>query len=404
MAAFEYVALDDTGRTRRGVLTGDSARQIRSRMREMGLYPVKVLSVNYDSTMHAGFHPGRRISSTVLALLTRQLATLIRAGMPLDDSLQALGSQVHSRRLKSVLAGVRAQIAEGSSLHEALAAYPGVFPELYRSMVEAGEVSGRLEEVLERLADYTESRRALHQTISMALVYPAILTVVSLLVVSVLLIYVVPEMVRVFEQTGQSLPLLTSALISASHIFRSFGWLICGATLAIILFWWWLLGHTSIRKSWDRLMLKLPYAGRLIRIIHTARLTRTLAILTKSGVPLLEAIEISARMVSNIPLRQAVNDAAGVVREGGRLHSALDNSDLFPPLMIQMLASGEEAGELDDMLERAASQQEHEWQTIIAATTKLFEPVIILIMGAVVLVIVLAILLPIFEMNQLVGL
>ena len=323
--------------------------------------------------------------------------------MPLDEALRALGTQASTQRLQSILAGVRAQIMEGAPLHEALAAYPGVFPALYRSMVEAGEAGGRLEEVLDRLADYAEARRALRQTISVALIYPAILTIVSLLVVTVLLIYVVPEVVRVFEQTGQTLPLLTRGLIATSHFFRSFGWLLCGAALAFLLLWKYLLKRVGIRKRWDRLLLRLPYVGRLNRMIHAARLTRSLAILTKSGVPLLEALAISSRMTLNIPLRQAVQDAAVVVREGGRLHRALDNSGWFPPLLIHMIASGEESGELENMLERAAAQEERELETIIATSTSLFEPVIILLMGAVVLVIVLAILLPIFEMNQLVG-
>lgn len=400
MAAFEYTAMDGAGRTRRGVLSGDSARQARSRLRDLGLYPVKVHPVREDISKQTG---GRRISAAALALLTRQLATLIRAGMPLDESLRALGAQMTTRRLQSVLAGVRAQISEGASLHEALAGYPGVFPELYRSMVEAGEAGGRLEEVLEHLADYTESRRALRQTISVALIYPMILTVVALLVVATLLIYVVPEVMRVFEQTDQALPLLTAGLIATSDFLRGHGMLLCAGAAAVLLLLRYLLGRVGIRTWWDRLLLELPYIGRLNRKLHAARLTRTLAILTKSGMPLLEALEISSRMIINIPLREAVDEAAVLVREGGRLHVALDKCGWFPPLLIQMLAAGEASGEMDNMLERAAAQEERELEMIIAAATALFEPVIILVMGAIVLVIVLAILLPIFEMNQLVG-
>ena len=404
MAAFEYIALDEAGRTRQGVLTGDSARQVRSRLRTLGLYPVEVHGVREQAVTPAGLNRARRISAAALALLTRQLATLLRAGMPLDEALRALGAQTAARRLQAVLADVRARITEGASLDEAMSVYPGVFPEFYRSMVAAGEAGGGLEEALERLADYTETRRALRQSLSTALIYPAILTLVSLLVVAVLLIYVVPEIVRVFQQTGQSLPWLTTALIASSQALREFGWLLClGAALALLL-GRFLLGRTVIRARVDRMLLDMPFLGRITRMLHAARLTRSLAILTKSGVPLLEALEISGRMVINIPLRAAVDDAAVRVREGGRLHKALDDCGWFPPLLVQMLASGEESGELDDMLARAASYEENELQTVLTAAAALFEPLIILVMGAVVLVIVLAILLPIFEMNQLVGL
>ena len=404
MAAFEYIALDEAGRTRQGVLNGDSARQVRSRLRTLGLYPVEVHGVREQAVTPAGLNPSRRISAAALALLTRQLATLLRAGMPLDESLRALGAQTAARRLQAVLADVRARITEGASLDEAMSVYPGVFPEFYRSMVAAGEAGGRLEEALERLADYTETRRALRQSLSTALIYPAILTLVSLLVVSVLLIYVVPEVVRVFQQTGQSLPWLTTALIASSQALRDFGWLLClGAALALLL-GRFLLRRTVIRARVDRMLLDMPFLGRITRMLHAARLTRSLAILTKSGVPLLEALEISGRMIINIPLRAAVEDAAVRVREGGRLHKALDDCGWFQPLLVQMLASGEESGELDDMLARAASYEENELQTVLTTAAALFEPLIILFMGAVVLVIVLAILLPIFEMNQLVGL
>ena len=402
MAAFEYLVLDADGRTRRGVLNGDSSREVRSQLRSQGLHPVEVHTIVEDAT-RPGFQPGRRISATALALFTRQLATLIRSGMPLEESLRVLAAQVTTRRLQSVIAGVRAQITEGASLHEALAGYPGVFPELYRIMVEAGEAGGKLEEALDRLADYTESRRVLRQTISVALIYPAILTVVALLVVVALLTYVVPEVVRVFEQTGQALPLLTRWLIETSQFVRGYGLPLCAGAIAVLLLWRYLLGRTRVRLWWDRLLLELPFTGSLNRTIHAARLARALAILTKSGVPLLEALEISSRTITNIPLREAVKEAAAFVREGGRLHVALDKTGWFPPLLVHMLAAGEESGELDNMLERAASHEERELQTTIAAATSLFEPVIILVMGAVVLVIVLAILLPIFEMNQLAG-
>ena len=404
MAAFEYIALDESGRNRQGVLDGDSARQVRSRLRAMNLYPVEVQAVRGDTATPARLNRARRLSAAALALLTRQLATLIRAGMPLDEALRALGEQTGARRLRAVLADVCARISEGASLHEAMSVYPAVFPEFYCSMVAAGEAGGQLDEALERLADYTEARRALRQSLSMALIYPAILTLVSLLVLAVLLVYVVPEVVRVFQQTGQTLPWLTSALIAISQTLRESGWIILLAGASALLLGRVLLGRPLVRARYDRLLLELPFIGRINRIRHAARLTRSLAILTKSGVPLLEALQISSRMIINIPLRAAVQDAAVSVREGGRLHKALSACGWFPPLLVQMLASGEESGELDDMLARAAAHQEQELKTILATATALFEPFIIVVMGALVLAIVLAILLPIFEMNQLVGL
>ncbi|MCY4154992.1 MAG: type II secretion system inner membrane protein GspF [Gammaproteobacteria bacterium] len=403
MAAFEYTALDESGRNRHGVLSGDSARQLRARLRAMNLYPVAVRAVREDGTKTAGQLRVPRVSAAALALLTRRLATLVRAGMPLDEALRALIDQAPSRRLRAMLADVCARISEGAALHEAMSVYPTVFPEFYCNMVAAGEVGGGLDETLERLADYTESRRALRQSLSTALIYPALLTLVSLLVVAVLLIYVVPEVVRVFQDTGRALPWLTAGLIVTSQTVRDIGWLLGAGAVVALLSARALLKQPVIQAHCHRLLLNLPFIGRVNRTLHAARLTRSLAILTYSGVPLLEALEISSRMITNIPLRAAVQDAAVSVREGGRLHRALRACGWFPPLLVQMLAAGEESGELDDMLARAADYEEQELRTTLTTATALFEPCIILVMGAVVLVIVLAILLPIFEMNQLVG-
>ena len=402
MAAFEYRALDTNGRSRKGVLTGDSPRQIRSQLRGQGLYPVDVQPVAEDS---GGRRPafGQRVSTANLALMTRQLATLVRAGMPLEEALRALGEQVANRRLQSVVAGVRARITEGSSLTEALGEFPGTFPELYRVMVEAGEASGRLEEVLDRLADHTEERQAMRQKLGVAMIYPILVTLVALLVVIALLTYVVPEVVRVFESTGQDLPLLTRGLIATSDFLRANGVLLAGGVAGLAALAAYLLRRPAIRYRWDRLLLNLPLVGGFARTLNAARVARTLAILTDSGVPLLEALSIGGRVVPNRPMRQAVEEAAVSVREGGRLHAALGQSGHFPPLLVHMLSAGEESGELEKMLERAASHQERELESAVSAATSLMEPLLILVMGGVVLVIVLAILLPIFEMNQLVG-
>jgi len=403
MAAYEYRAMDASGRAKKGVLTGDSARQIRSQLRGQGLYPVDVQPVAERSGAKGGGLFQKRVSTANLALMTRQLATLVRAGMPLEEALRALGEQVNGRRLQSVVAGVRSQITEGASLTEALGQFPGTFPELYRVMVEAGEASGRLEEVLDRLADYTEQRQAMRQKLGVAMIYPILVTLVALTVVVALLTYVVPEVVRVFETTGQTLPVLTRALIAASDFLRANGFLLGLALAGLAALFGYALRRPRIRYRWDRMLLNLPFLGKLTRTVNAARVARTLAILTESGVPLLEALRIGGRVVKNQPLRDAVQEAAVSVREGGRLHTALNQSGYFPPLMVHMLSAGEESGELEKMLERAATNQERELESAVSAATSLMEPLLILVMGGIVLVIVLAILLPIFEMNQLVG-
>lgn len=403
MAAFEYRALDPAGRSRKGVLTGDSPRQIRTQLRSQGLFPVEVQAVAERGEVARRSLFSRRVSVTSLALMTRQLATLARAGMPLEEALRALGEQVKNRRLQSVVAGVRSHITEGASLSEALGRFPGTFPELYRTMVEAGEASGRLDEILERLADYTEEQQYLRQKIGVAMIYPVLLTLVAVSVVVALLTYVVPEVIRVFEQTGQHLPLLTRGLIAVSNFLQEWGLLLLVLIAAGVALAGFLLRRPRMRYRWDDALLKLPFAGDLIRTVNAARLARVLSILTESGVPLLEALRIAVHVVTSAPIRAAVEESAVVVREGGKLHGALGRSGYFPPLTIHMLSVGEESGELEKMLDRAATHHEREIGTTIAALTSLMEPVLIIVMGGIVLLIVLAILLPIFEMNQLVG-
>lgn len=404
MAAFEYHALDAAGRARKGVLTGDSPRQVRAWLRSQGLHPLDVAQV-VEHTPGTGKRQWRRqVSSADLALMTRQLATLVRSGMPLEQALRALGEQVSRRTLQNVITGIRANIAEGLSLGESLARFPGTFPQMYRAMVEAGEASGRLDEILDRLADYTEEQQYLRQKLSVALIYPVLLTVVAVSIVIVLLVHVVPEVVRVFEQTGQQLPWLTRALIAGSDLIRMNGVYLTAALFIIVAGWFWLLQRRTVRHWRDRMILRLPLVRGLVRTVNTGRLARVLAILTASGVPLLESLRIGSQVVVNLPVQEAVNSAAVSVREGGRLHESLGKSGLFPPLFIHMLAAGEESGDLDGMLNRAAIHHERELNTMVSATTALVEPLLILVMGGIVLVIVLAILLPIFEMNQLVGL
>lgn len=401
MAAFEYRALDADGRSLKGVLTGDSPRQVRAWLRGQGLFPIEVQAVA-ERAGTASFTP--RVTASDLALLTRQLATLVRSGMPLEQALRALGDQVGKRRLQNIVTGIRAHIAEGVSLGDALSRFPSTFPRLYRAMVEAGEASGRLDDILDQLADYTEQQQYLRQRLAVALIYPLLLTVVAVLIITALLAWVVPEVVRVFEQTGQQLPLLTRGLIAGSDLIRNQGVYLAGIAALIFVGWRFLLRRPGFRYRQDLLLMRLPLAGRLIRTVNTGRFARVLAILTGSGVPLLEALRIGAGVIDNLPVRAAIDSAAVAVREGGRLHEALGRSGRFPPLFVHMLAAGEESGDMDGMLGRAATHFERELTLMIAAATALIEPLLILVMGGVVLLIVLAILMPIFEMNQLVGL
>jgi general secretion pathway protein F len=404
MAAFEYEALDTHGKAVKGVLEGDAERQIRTSLREKGLIPLRVGLIKQEGagTARRTFSFSRGLSSASLALITRQFATLVRAGLTIEESLNALIEQAESARIRSVLAGVRGRVLEGQSLSRGLAAFPKEFPDIYRHIVDAGEQSGRLDMVLERLADYTEQRQALQQKVILAFIYPALVTTISILVVSGLLVYVVPQVTRVFVNTGQTLPLLTRVLIGMSDFVRAGGiWWFIGIG-AIWLVARTLLKQPHLRSRWHGFLLRLPLLGRLLRGVDAARLTSTLGMLTASGIPLLNALQYAVQVVNNLPMRAAVEESLRQVREGGSLSRALGKAKMFPPMVIHLIASGEASGKLDLMLTRAAETQTRELESWIAALTSLLEPVLILIMGGVVLFIVLAILLPIFEMNQLI--
>ena len=403
MGAFEFTALDARGREQKGVLEGDAPRQIRQQLREKGWMPLSVQEVIQRETRSKKQISLRRgVSATDLALITRQLATLVRAGLPLEECLKAVAQQTEKSRLKSMLLGVRSRVMEGHTLAMGLADFPHVFPELYRSTVEAGEQSGHLERVLERLADYTENRQQMRQKIQLALFYPALLTAVAILVVVGLMTYVVPQVVQVFENIGQNLPALTRILIAISDFLRENGLTILLLIVAGSVAFVYLMKRDGPRRQFQRLVMGMPLAGRLEKGMNTARFARTFSILMASGVPVLEAMRISAQVMSNLPMRDAVDEATDRVREGASIHAALEKSGYFPPMTVHLVASGEASGKLEEMLERAAINQEREIETLIAAMLGLFEPMLILVMGGVVLIIVLAILLPIFDLNQLV--
>ncbi len=403
MGAFEYTALEPSGREKKGVLEADTARQVRQSLREQGMVPLAVEEVQKrEERAQKTSLFKRKVSATDLALITRQLATLARSGLPVEECLKTVSQQTEKARLRSMLVAVRSRVMEGHPLASALADFPHVFDELYRATVAAGEQSGHLNVVLERLADYTETRQQLQQKMMLALIYPIILTVVAILVVVGLLTYVVPQVVQVFENIHQELPILTRTLIALSDFMREYGifigiLLILGIGIAR-----YMMRFEGSQTSVDHILLRLPLIARFTRGLNAARFARTFSILTASGVPVLEGLRISAEVITNRPMRAAVDQAARKVREGAALNTALDQSGYFPPMTIHLIASGEASGKLEQMLERAAVSQERELETLRAAALGLFEPLIILVMGGVVLMIVLAILLPIINLNQMV--
>lgn len=403
MGAFEYTAVDPHGKERKGVLEGDTARRVRQVLRDKGLIPLSVTEIaEKEASRQQSFTIRRSMTPSDLALITRQLATLVHSAMPLEEALTAVGEQTVTPRIKSIIMGVRAKVMEGHSLAEGLADFPRAFPELYRATVAAGEQSGHLDTVLERLADYTEGRQELRQKIMNAMIYPIVLTLLATGIVTLMLVYVVPKVVRVFTNTGQELPGLTTALIALSDFLRDYGLVLIAVLGFSVWIFFRLLKNKGPRRSRDKLLLRLPVTGRLVRGINTARFTRTLSILTGSGVPVLDSLQISGAVITNLPMNEAVEEAAARIREGAPIGRSLAESGQFPPICVHLISSGEASGQLDTMLDRAAQNQERDVDGLIAALLGILEPALIVGMGVVVLVIVIAILLPIFELNQLV--
>jgi len=404
MGAFEYTALDAQGKERKGLIEGDTAKHVRQMLREKQLLPMEIQEAA-ESELKRGRAKRfmrRSLSTLDLALLTRQLATLLRSGLPLEESLQAVAEQTEKPRVQRIVLGVRSKVVEGHPLADGLRDFPAAFPEIYRATVAAGEQSGKLDSVLERLSDYTESRQVMGQQVSNALVYPIVLMVLSFAIVSFLLAYVVPQVVAVFEQGHQELPIATRILIGMSDGIRNYWYY----GLALLGFGTWgfrrWLRSPESRLRFDRLMLRVPLAGKLIRGLNTARFARTFSILTASAVPVLEALKISADVVNNLPMKNAVVDAALRVREGAPIGKSLAARKIFPPMMIHLISSGESSGELEKMLERAAGNQEREMDGLLSTMTNLLGPFMVVFMGAVVMFIVIALLLPIFQLNDLV--
>ena len=404
MSGFEYSALDAGGREKHGVIEADTERHARTLLRERGLAPLAVESTRAEAGQSALrerlSRPG--LSRGDLALVTRQFATLERAGLTIEECLNVLIEQTESPGARRLLAEVRARVLEGQSLSRGLAAFPSAFPQIYRAMIEAGEHSGKLGDVLERLADYTESRESLRNTMLTAFIYPALVTVVALLVVGGLLVYVVPQVTRVFVNLGQTLPLATRILIALSDFARASGLATLAGLVGALIVARLLLRDAGRRARWHGWLLRLPLVGRLIRGVNAARFADTLGILTAAGVPLLSSLQSAAAVLTNLPMRAAVEEALRRVREGSALAPALGAAKLFPPLVIHLIASGEATGRLDTMLARAAEAQSRELENWVRRLTALLEPVLIILMGLIVLFVVVAILLPIFDMNTLV--
>lgn len=404
MAAFEYIVLDAKGREQKGIIEGDTPRQVRQMLRDKGMMPLQIeTAANQEKKQQdKPVQMSRRgISATDLALFTRQLATLVRAAIPLDEALSAVGQQTEKPRIKGMVFALRSKILEGHTLAAGLSDFPKIFPELYRATVAAGESSGHLDIVLDRLADYTESRQAMSQKVAQATIYPAILTVMAFLVVTGLLMFVVPQIVEVFDTSGQELPGITKAMIWISEFLQGWWFALLIGTIVVFYGVKKFLSIPTNKYRFHLSLLRLPVIGKLVRGLNTARFSRTLSILSSSGVPVLDALQLAAPVVTNLPMREAVIDAAEKVREGSSIHAALDRSKLFPPMTLHLIASGEASGNLEDMLEKAAIQQERELEVLIATFMGLFEPLLIVVMGGIVLVIVLSILLPIINMNDL---
>ncbi len=404
MPAYEYLVLDSAGKQKKGVLEGDSPRQVRQQLKEQGLVP---LSVNTAAQKNEGskksFFARESISAADLALVTRQIATLLQAGLPVEEALRGVAKQSEKPRVTSMMLAVRSKVVEGHTLAQALAEFPHAFPELYRATVEAGERSGHLGLVMNQLSDYTESRYQTRKKVQGALIYPIVLVVFSVLIVVGMLTFVVPKIVDIIESSGNELPMLTRVMISSSEFMQAWWWLILLLIVAAVMGFRKALENETFRYKLHARIISLPFFGKITRGFSAARVVSTLSILSKSGVPLVEALRISGQVAGNLCVKESVEEAAVKLREGASLFTSLDQSGYFPPMMMQMIASGEASGELDNMLERAANNQERELEDLINTIVSLFEPLMLVVMGGVIMLIVLSIMMPIISMNSSIG-
>lgn len=403
MAAFEYKAIDAKGKNKKGIIEADTVKQARQALREKGMVPLSVDPAAQKENKGGGlFAP--KISSSDLALITRQLATLVGSSLPIESAILAVAEQCEKPRLKSMMMAVRTKVVEGYSLAEGLGEFPHIFDNLFCSMVAAGEKSGHLDQVLERLADYTEQRQQMKSQLTTALMYPMTLTIFAIGVISALLATVVPKIVGQFDKMGQKLPWTTEFLITASDFVRDSGLYVVIVFIGLIVLVKRMLKKPKVRLAWDKWILNLPVIGNVSKGVNTARFARTLSILTSSAVPLLEGMQISGKVLENQYIKGMIREAASRVREGAGLKVSLENTKIFPPMMLHMIASGEKSGELEQMLGRAADNQDKDFELRVSISLKIFEPVLIAFMAGIVLFIVVAVLQPILNMNNMVGL
>jgi general secretion pathway protein F len=403
VAVFEYQALDEAGRTRKGVIEADSARHARALLRDQALMPTKVNVTASQSTIkRSGVSFQRKLGHLDRVLFTRQLATLIGSSLPIEAALAAVAEQAEKQHVKGLIMAIRSKVLEGHSLAVSLSDHSSSFNALYRATVTAGEQSGFLDKVLENLADYEERQFSATRNVEMAMVYPAVLLTMAVLIISGLMMYIVPDMVNVIVDTGQELPWFTTVLIGITDLMANYWWLLIIAVALSVLCIRWLLAQPRMRLRWDRMKFDMPLIQRITRSANAARYTNTLSILTRSGVPLVEAMHIASGVVSNQWLQRALTEATQRVSEGISLHISLGKVGQMPPMLLHMVAAGEQSGTLDAMLGRVADFQQSEVERVVSALVKLFEPLMLLLMGGVVLFIVMAILLPMLSMNQLV--
>ncbi|NQY34721.1 MAG: type II secretion system inner membrane protein GspF [Alteromonadaceae bacterium] len=406
MAAYDYQAVDSRGKTKKGVIEGDTPRQVRGLLRDQGLMPIEVTASLQQKSKNKGKFPGRggkKVSAAELALITRQLATLVESGLPLEESLLAVSEQCEKDSVKSMIMAVRTKVTEGYGLAESMAEFPQIFNHLYRAMVAAGEKSGHLDKVLNRLSEYTEKRQHMRSQLIQALVYPIIMTVVAVGVISILLTKVVPKIVGQFDHMGANLPGTTKFLIASSDFLLDYGLVLVLLFAGCLLIFSKLMEKPAFKMAAHQRLIALPGIGKVAKGLNTARFARTLSILTASAVPLLESMKISGEVLDNIYMKQRVKESTDKVREGTSLRVALDQTKLFPPMMLHMIASGEKSGQLEHMLERAADNQDREFEALVSIALKAFEPALMVSMAGVVLFIVMAIMQPILQLNTLIG-
>ncbi len=406
MSAYHFVAINREGQEQKGVLEAESEKHARQLLRDRSLIPVKVKSVDtkkssVNSSAFSSITKSRGLSSKDLALITRQLATLLSAGLPVEEALGAVAEQTEKARIKGLILAVRSKVVEGHALASAMREHPQAFSSLYAATVAAGEKTGHLDKVLERLAEYTEQQWQMRQKLRTALIYPCMIVLVAIGIVGFLLEYVVPKMIAVYANLKQTLPWMTEVLISISHYLRDYGlYTLLTILLIVFIIYRAIKSSDRLREKYHLFLLRLPLIGYSIRTANTARFSRTLSILSAAGVPIIEAMTISAQLMTMIPMRKAVTEAVHRVGEGASIHLALKQTGYFSPMSIHMMASGEASGQLENMLERVAKNQEDDISRLIEVGLALFEPAVILLMGAVVLFIVLAVLLPIFNLND----